>query len=267
MDSRNSSEQEVARLWDEGADLLAANVRAGLDLYREHFNNPAFLAFLGDVSGKDVLDAGCGEGYNTRLLARRGARVTGVDISQRMIELAREEEQREPLGIRYEVASFCDLSFFHDASFDAVVSFMALMDGPDYHTAAKEFFRVLRPGGDLVFSITHPCFRTKGYGWVRDEHGDCVSLTVSHYFAEEPYLTHFPVPKEDAPEARIDIPLLQFQRTISDYVNILISAGFVLKRIEEPRPSEEACERHPFLRRWREHAASFLYVRAVKPSS
>jgi len=184
-----------------------------------------------------------------------------------MIELAREEEQREPLSIRYEVACFCDLSIFDDASFDAVVSFMALMDGPDYDTAAKEVFRVLRPGGELVFSITHPCFRTKGYGWIRDQHGDCVSLTVSHYFADGPYVAHFPVSKEDADEGRIDIPLLQFQRTISDYINTLITTGFALHRIEEPRPAQKACKRHPFLRRWREHAASFLYVRAARPTS
>ena len=52
---------------------------------------------------KDVLDAGCGEGYNTRILARGGARMTGVDLSERMIELAQAEERRAPLGIRYVV--------------------------------------------------------------------------------------------------------------------------------------------------------------------
>ena len=66
-----------------------------------------------------------------------------------MIELARREEQREPLGIRYEVASFPDLSIFDDVSFDLVASSMALMDGPDFEGAVKEVFRVLRPGGEF----------------------------------------------------------------------------------------------------------------------
>jgi SAM-dependent methyltransferase len=110
-------EQEVARYWDENANVWADHVRQGWDAYREYFNNPAFFEFMGDLNGKTVLDAGCGEGYNTRLLARSGARMTGVDISEKMIELARQEERREPLGIRYEVASFCDLSLFDDASF------------------------------------------------------------------------------------------------------------------------------------------------------
>ena len=95
-------EQEVAQYWDKNAGLWANHVRQGWDAYREFFNNPAFFEFIGDLSGKTVLDAGCGEGYNTRLLARSGARMTGVDISERMIELARQEEQREALGHRYE---------------------------------------------------------------------------------------------------------------------------------------------------------------------
>ena len=169
MNHSEIPEQEVARYWDDNANMWADHVRQGWDTYREYFNNPAFFAFIGDLSGKTVLDAGCGKGYNTRLLARSGARMTGVDISERMIELARREEQREPLGIRYELASFSDLSLFDDASFDAVVSSMALMDGPDFEGAVQEVYRLLRPSGELMFSISHPCFLTKGYGWVCDD--------------------------------------------------------------------------------------------------
>jgi len=139
MNHSEIPEQEVARYCDENANLWPDHVRKGWDVYREYFNNPAFFEFIGDLSGKTVLDAGCGEGHNTRLLARSGARMTGVDISQRMIELARREEQREPLGIRYEVASFSDLSVLDDVSFDVVVSSMALMDGLTSTAPSKRF--------------------------------------------------------------------------------------------------------------------------------
>ncbi len=256
-------EQEVAKYWDDNANLWADHVRQGWDAYREHFNNPAFFAFIGDLRGKTVLDAGCGEGYNTRLLARSGARMTGVDISQRMIELARQEEQREPLGIRYEIASFSDLSLFDDASFDVVVSSMALMDGPDFEGAIKEIFRVLRPDGGLMFSVTHPCFLTGGYGWIPDDDNAMV-ITVSDYFARQPWVEHWRFSKGPIPEETEPFAVPNFPRTLSDYLNALIQAGFVLKRIEEPRPSQEMCEEHPWLQRWRDHAAMFLYVRAVK---
>ena len=257
-------EQEVALCWDKNANVWADHVRRGWDAYREHFNNPAFFAFIGDLSEKTVLDAGCGEGYNTRLLARSGARMTGVDISERMIELARQEEQREPLGIRYEVASFSDLGIFNDASFDVVVSSMALMDGPDFEGAVKEIFRVLRPGGELMFSITHPCFMTKGFGWIRDEHGNDVKITVSDYFAREPWVERWRFSKAPGSEIIEPFAVPRFPRTLSGYLNALIETGFVLKRVQEPRPSQEMCEKHPWLQRWRDHAAMFLYVYAVK---
>jgi SAM-dependent methyltransferase len=265
MSCPSMSDEEVARYWDENADSWSDQVREGWDYYREYLNNPAFLAFIGDLAGKTVLDAGCGEGYNTRLLARSGARMVGVDISTRMIEFARAEEAREPLGIRYEVTSFADLSGFPDASFDAVVSFMALMDGPDFEGAAAEIFRLLRVGGELTFSITHPCFNTRGYGWTVDADDDPGRLTVSHYFSEQPFVERWKFSKNPASRNLEPFAVPVFPRTLSDYVNTLIKTGFVLKGIEEPRPSEEACREHPWLQRWRDHATLFLYIRASKP--
>lgn len=257
------SEQEVARYWDENATLWVDQVRRGRDAYCEHLNNPAFFALVGDVSGKEVLDAGCGEGRNSRILAQMGARVTAVDISTRMIELARAEEEKAPLGIRYEVASFSDLSMFEAGTFDLVVSTMALMDGPDLDGARREFFRVLRPGGDLFFSITHPCFMTNGYGWLRDEDGREARLLVSDYFDREAWVESwgFGSASEDTPLFAIPV----FPRTLAEYVNALVATGFSLREIREPRPSQEACLKHPRLRPWRDHAAIFLHFHAVKP--
>jgi hypothetical protein len=86
------SVEDVARYWDGNAEAWAEQVRRGADVAREWLNNPAFLEFIGDLRGRRVLDAGCGEGYNTRILARRGARMTDVDLSERMIAPARAEE-------------------------------------------------------------------------------------------------------------------------------------------------------------------------------
>jgi len=181
-------ESDVAAQWDRNADVWADQLRNRWDIFREHWNNPAFLEFAGDLSAKNVLDAGCGEGHNTRIFARRGARMTGVDLSAKMIEFAREEELREPLGIRYECASFSNLATLRAESFDAVVSTMALMDGPDFPGAMREIARVLRPGGSLAYSILHPCFATKGMGWVRDDSGRAIKFTVADYFNDEAWI-------------------------------------------------------------------------------
>lgn len=265
MNYSEITEEEVARYWDENADLWAEHVRKGWDAYREHFNNPAFLKFIGDLNGRRVLDAGCGEGYNTRILARRGTQVVGVDISQRLVELARQIEQKEPLGIRYDVASFSELSLFDNASFDAIVSFMALMDSPDYEGAIKEFHRVLRGKGELFFSITHPCFLTKGFSWIRDEQGNAIKFTGSDYYTRQSSLEHWKFSKGPIPEDTTPFAVPRFPRTLSDYLNTLTKVGFILKRIKEPRPSQQMCKKHPWLQRWRDHAALYLYLNAVKP--
>ena len=74
-------DDEVRQCWDTNAEVWARHVRAGYDTFRELYNNPTFFDFVGDLSGQSVLDAGCGEGFNTRLPAPRGARMAGVDIS------------------------------------------------------------------------------------------------------------------------------------------------------------------------------------------
>lgn len=259
------SEAEVARRWDENAEVWTHQVRQGWDVYRERYNNPAFFDFLGCVKGETVLDMGCGEGYNTRLLASRGASVVGVDVSVKMIESARREEQRHPLGIRYEVASFCELSMFREEAFDVVVSFMALMDGPDYEGAVAESFRVLRPGGHLVFSITHPCFMTRGFDWVRDSEGNARGLVISHYFDREPWLERWGFSGTPDSEEGGVFAVPAFPRTLSDYVNALMRTGFVLEELGEPRVSEGAVRLHPYMQGWRDHAPLFFYVRAAKP--
>lgn len=267
IESVQPTDEAVARYWDANANLWTEQVRRGWDAYREHFNNPAFFAFLGEVKGKRVLDAGCGEGYNTRILARTGAEVVGVDVSARLIEHARQAESQQPLGIRYEVASFSDLTgVFQDQTFDLVVSFMALMDGPDYESACRELLRVLRPGGELVFSLTHPCFMTPGFGWLRDEETEPDGLTVAHYFDTRPRLEHWRFSKGPIPQETPKFEVPRFPRTLSQYINGLIEAGLILRRLEEPRPSEAACREHPWLRRWRDHASLFIYFRTQRPT-
>lgn len=240
-------------------------MRRGWDSYREHFNNPAFFSFLGDVARLEVLDAGCGEGHNTRLLAGQGAAVTGVDISPEMIARARDEEARNPAGIRYETAAFEDLSLFEPASFDAVVSFMALMDGADIAGALAELKRVLRPGGRLVFSILHPCFISPGMSWTRNDRGEETGLRVSDYFADEPFLEQWTFSKAPVPSDAPPFVVPRFPRTLSTWLNTLAQTGFTLSRSEEPRPSADAAARHPWLARWRQHAALLLYLEVRTP--
>ena len=259
------SDPEVAAQWDRNAATWADHVRNRYDIFRELWNNPAFVEFAGDLSRKNVLDAGCGEGHNTRMFARRGMRMTGVDLSEKMIELAREEERREPLGIDYERASFSNLSIFREGSFDAVVSTMALMDGPDFPGAMREIARVLRPGGTVAFSILHPCFATKGMGWIKDDSGRAVKFTVADYFDDTAWIEHWKFGHAPSTSEVEDFAVPRFDRRLADYINGTIAAGLRIEEIREPRAPESACAKYPeAFQKFRDHIPWFFYVRASK---
>jgi 2-polyprenyl-3-methyl-5-hydroxy-6-metoxy-1,4-benzoquinol methylase len=80
-------------------------------VYRDHLNTPAFLAMLPPVAGLHGLDIGCGEGTNTRALAKLGARMTAIDIAPTFVRHARETESVEGDGIDYSLADAQALPF------------------------------------------------------------------------------------------------------------------------------------------------------------
>jgi 2-polyprenyl-3-methyl-5-hydroxy-6-metoxy-1,4-benzoquinol methylase len=81
--------EEVGRFWHSNADAWTKLARAGYDVYRNYLNTSAFFDMLPNVAGLAGLDIGCGEGHNTRLLAKRGAQVTAIDIAENFIANAR----------------------------------------------------------------------------------------------------------------------------------------------------------------------------------
>ena len=259
-------QENVGRHWDENADVWTELVRAGYDHYRDGLNTPAFLAMLPEVDGLAGLDVGCGEGHNTRLLAGCGARMTGVDISANFVRHARKAEREHPLDIRYEVASAVTLPF-DGASFDFVTAFMSLMDIPETQRVLAEVFRVLRPGGFLQFSIEHPCFTTPHRKTLRDGTGRAYAREVGEYFrrldgqVDEWIFSSTP---PDVRSSRSHFRVPRFTRPLSEWLNLLLDAGFVLERFEEPRPSDEAVREWPRLQSAQVFAV-FLHVRARKP--
>jgi SAM-dependent methyltransferase len=259
-------EAAVAACWNGNADRWAADVQAGFDRYRELYTLPAFLDFMPPIEGRRVIDLGCGEGANTRRFARLGGQLTGIDLSDRLIALARAEEDRAPLGIRYEIGSFSKLNGFAAESFEVALSTMALMDGPEFGAAMRESWRVLAPGGRLCFNVLHPCFMTRGFEWLPGETGDYDAIRVAEYFNREPFVERWGFSK--APEAAsvvepFSVPY--FAYTLADYLNAVTEAGFRIEQIGEPAPSEAVAREHPWLERWRRHASLVLMVRAVKP--
>jgi SAM-dependent methyltransferase len=120
----------------------------GAYLDHETWVRPAFER-LGDLPGRDVLDYGCGHGMAAVVLARRGARVTGFDVSAAYLAEARARAGANGVAVDFVQAGGERLPFA-GGSFDAVWGH-AVLHHVDLTRAARELFRVLRPGGVAVF--------------------------------------------------------------------------------------------------------------------
>jgi len=152
------TERRTAQAWDELADRWSSHYTVRGDKNRQYVVDPAIFRIIGSVEGSSILDAGCGNGYLCRLLAKRGAKPVGVDISERFIEIAKQKEARMPLGITYHVGSLSNLFMLQNEAFDLVISNLVLMDVRHLAKAIKELHRILKKEGKLIFSIMHPCF-------------------------------------------------------------------------------------------------------------
>lgn len=260
--------RQIAALWDNGADRWSRFVGQGHDQYRDLFTFPALVAVLPSASGLSLADFGCGEGTNTRRLAAMGASMTGIDLSERMIAIAREAESREPAGVRYVVGSYAQDTGLPAASFDGVVSTMALMDGPGLERAMIEAHRLLRPGGFLAFSVLHPCFLTRRFGYVGQD-GRISGLRVGGYFNQTPYgeTIRSHVGNDDGEPTDPGIHVVRYPRTIADYCNAVIAAGLRIERVSEPQPDAAACIAVPGMEVWRQLGAFVLILLARRPES
>lgn len=189
---------------------------------------PDLLDLMADVQGRAVCDLACGQGVIARLLARRGAHVTGIDLAPAMLALAAQYEAAEPLGIAYQQDDAQALRAVSDASFDGVLCVLALVDIPDLAATCRTVRRILRPGGWFVLAITHPCYETPDAWWATDSEG-VPYRAVRAYFGARRWFSTNPHGVRGQVGA--------YHRPLSVYLNTLIAAGLALERLVEPQAS------------------------------
>lgn len=239
-------DKEVGKFWDDNADNWTKLTRLGYDRCRNLINTPAFFQMLPNINGLKGLDIGCGEGYNTRIAAKKGAHLTAIDISKKFIQFAIDVEEKDPLGIIYQIASAIDLPF-PDNNFDFVMATMSLMDVANNEKAIAEAYRVLKPHSFFQFSITHP-FTSSIWKWERNEDGKKMAFIAKDYFKRtdgeiEEWI--FGAAPKDMTESMERFKIPRFHRTLSDWLNLLIKIGFVLEEFCEPHVVDEVLEDHP----------------------
>jgi ubiquinone/menaquinone biosynthesis C-methylase UbiE len=191
---------------------------------RPMLDDPVTIELLGDVSGRRVLDVACGQGWAARWLAAEGARVVALDISSRLLDIARRHERERPLGVAYLRADAQGVPSLATATFDGVLANGALMDIERLDTTVGGVARVLRPGGWFVFSITHPCFHAPHSGEMVDHDDRSWRRIVGGYFEEGTW---------EAGRHNPALPDVAYHRTLGTYVNTLFDNGLHLERLRE----------------------------------
>jgi SAM-dependent methyltransferase len=206
------------------------------------YDRPNTLSLFPDVAGLSILDAGCGPGKYSELLLAKGAKVTGFDLSPRMVQAAKDRNGEAAHVFVHDMQA--PLTMFSDASFDIVLCALSLDYVRDWRPTLLEFARVLEPRGLLILSVSHPFF---DYGYFRSR----------DYFAVEEVSSvwkGFGRP----------VTVTSHRRSLGDCLLPITDCGFQIDRLLEPRPTPEFEQADP--RHFHELNAfpSFLCIRASK---
>ncbi|MFF3665593.1 class I SAM-dependent methyltransferase [Microtetraspora malaysiensis] len=209
-------------------DLIAEGYTAENEtsLIHAYYARPAMLELAGDVTGRRILDAGCGSGPLFAELRDRGALVTGIDASTGMLEQAR---RRLGADADLRVADLAGPLPFPDDAFDDVIASLVLHYLEDWGPTLAELRRVLRPGGRLLISVHHP-----------------FGITLFQHMAGEKF-TYFETRSrtDEWTKGGQTVQMRFWDRPLHAMTEAFTAAGFRISVISEPPFVPEARELFP----------------------
>lgn len=182
------------------------------------------LKLLGNVGDKDILEMGCGGGQNSIVLAKRGARSVGLDVSEEQIMYAKNLARKQKSEVSFLVATMEEASV-KDESFDIVLSSCAIGYSENPRRIFHEVFRILRKDGLFVFCVVHP-IANRGRP-IRS--GTRRLWGLGNYFYRRKRIWKWKLEERVA-------EFYGFGRPFEDYFNPLVASGFVVEKILEPEP-------------------------------
>jgi len=211
--------------------------------HNAYYDKPNTLSLLPDVKGMRVLDAGCGPGVYTEWLVDRGAGVVAVDVTPTFVRICQNRLRGRATVFLADLTSHLD--FAGDASFDLVIAPLVLDYIEDLLSLFKELYRIIRPGGTLVFSAGHPF-------------GDYLLYSEGSYFDTVLFDFEWDGFGEPRPIIR------SYRRSLGAMLNPLIDAGFRIDMVLEARPDERFREADPIHYEKLMRQPGFICIRAKK---
>lgn len=174
------------------------------------------LGLLGELDGTRAIELGCGGGQFGIAVSKRGADVTGIDLSEEQLSYARSLADDHDQEIEYFLGSVTDMPMISDASYDLAFSAFAFQWVKDLRACFEEAYRILKEDGKLVFSVDHPFYK------IVDP--ETYEFNAS-YFSDAPRRAY---------SSGFDAEMVIYRRRISETVRLLADVGFTVEAIREP---------------------------------
>ena len=214
--------------WDRIAARRSAGdaITAQTVIYGRDLPTDDELRLCGDVTGKRVLDVGCGAGENAIVLASQGAHVIALDASKAQLALARKLADAAERRVEWHESDACDLAFLRADSIDLALAIGVIGEIEDLDRLFRQVHRVLRPNAAFVFSFDHPMALAVGR-----EGATPGALPLGALEVRRSYFDAGPVEV-----LRNDEPIRVIPRTIADVFAALHRAGYRAEVLVEPAP-------------------------------
>jgi ubiquinone/menaquinone biosynthesis C-methylase UbiE len=225
--------------WDAAASAYDVVMGSQGDNLKKYVVDPVLFYLLGEIKNKNILDAGCGNGYLLSQLIKKGAKVSGVDFSQKMISIAKSKCKQG----KFLLADLSKHLPFPNQSFDIVIAHFVFMDLPNLSAALNECERVLNKKGIMVFSVLHPCFSPPAVYIKRGLIGRLIPgkffLKIKNYFAKGSTLISI---GKSSPPTRV------YHRSLEEYFSVLRQSGFIVTDFREPACNTNLIKKFPKLK-------------------
>ncbi|MEM9065103.1 MAG: pseudouridine synthase [Planctomycetota bacterium] len=251
--------------WEPVAQWYAMHVGQGQSDHHRDVVIPGVLDLLGVKPEERVLDVACGQGVLSHTLAKRHARVLGIDASLSLVQAARSEATANE---RFETidARTVGEALSGEPPFDAAACVLAAMNIDPFEPVCSGVGSLLKPGGRFVVVVIHPAFRVpKSSDWVWEDDGrePVQHRRVSAYLTAHP--TEIVMNPGAVASGEAPVTTTTHHRPVSAYVNMLGDAGFAVERVEEwaSQRTSEPGPRADAENKARREIPMFLAIRAI----
>ncbi|MBU3905258.1 MAG: methyltransferase domain-containing protein [Nanoarchaeota archaeon] len=215
------SEKDIEKWWNDNASGFQRDAKISTKTINWGVHTPYDnkLKLLTNVKGKKIIEVGCGGGQISIFLAKKGANCTGIDLSEKELDYAKNLAKIEKVNVNFLKGSFQDLSRFKKNSFDIAVSSWAFQYSPNLNKLFKEVYKIIKPNGIFIFSMPHPFYEIM----------DSKTHKIKYSYFKTGRYENIDVWQDGSKHKFVG-----FHVKVSDIYNALIDAGFYVEKIIEP---------------------------------